>query len=526
MNLSTSVESYPRRSLRDFHYVLFRHKWKIILFFLGVMITVTAGTFLAAEVFRAEAKLLVRIGKESVSLDPTATTGQTISIGQSRESEINSELEILRSRELALKVVDDLGPKTFLERPDEAPLGANSAQDKLREWRRSFRGLGKKVEEMLLGADILQPLDDREKAVIKLTKGLEIETQKNTNILFLSYEAQSPKLAENVLSKLIEHFLEKHISAHRTAGSFDFFDRQAEVLRQQLTRTDEELKALKNRTGVASFEEQRKITLNRIGALQQEAEATSAALAISRAKVGELKEKLSSISPTLVTQEMKSSSTHGLELMRARVYELRLKEQELLSKYTETSIPVKEVRRQIAEAQAQLAKEEGTRTEVTTAVNPIYQQLDLALTTERATLSSLEAKARVINDQLEAARSEIKVINDTELRIVNLQRDLALQDTKYRRYAESREQARIDQALETKKISNISVIQPASAPQKPVKPKKALNLGIGFFLAIIGGLGLAFFSEFLDHSIRTPEDIEEDLKLQLLASIPYMKKKK
>jgi uncharacterized protein involved in exopolysaccharide biosynthesis len=526
MNPNADSKDHPQRSLRDFHYILFRHKWKIILFILGVMVTVTAGTFLVGETFRAEAKLLVRIGKESVSLDPTATTGQTIAIGHSRESEINSELEILGSRELALRVVDELGPETFLERPDGVPVSVSLTKDKLREWRRSLRGLEKKVEEILLGMDVLQPLSDREKAVMKMMQGLEIEAQRNTNILLLSYEAQSPKLAENILNKLIDQYLAIHISAHRTAGSFDFFDRQAEVLRHQLAKTDEELKALKNRTGIASFEEQRRITLNRIGALQQESESTGAALAISRAKVAELKEKFSGISPTLVTQEMKSNSNQGVELMRARLYDLRIKEQELLSKYTETSIPVMEVRRQIAEAQSQLTKEEGTtRTDVTTAVNPTYQQLDLALITERATLSSLEAKAHVINDQLAAARSEIKVINDTELRIINLQRELALQDAKYRKYAENREQARIDQALETKKISNISVIQPANASQKTVKPKKALNLGIGFFMAIIGGLGLAFFSEYLDHSIRSPEDVEEDLKLQLLASIPYMKKK-
>ena len=530
MNQNSSFDSFPQRSLRDFHYILFRHKWKIILFFLGVMVTVTAGTFLLAETFRAEAKLLVRIGKENVSLDPTATTGQTISIGQSRESEINSELEILKSRELALNVVDAIGPEVFLNPPEEESPANASSPSRTPQWKREIKGKAKEImgglAVFLQDIGLITPLESREKAVIGLMKSLEIETQKNNNTLSLSYDAESPKFAQTVLARLIDLYLEKHMTAYRTPGSFDFFDRQAEQLKNQLAKTDEELKALKNRTGVASFEEQRKITLNRIGALQQDSEATGAALAISRAKVAELKEKLSGVSPTLVTQEMKSSSNQGVELMRARLYELRMKEQELLSKYTETSIPVKELRRQIAEAQAQLAKEEGTsRTDVTTAVNPTYQQLDLALITERATLSSLEAKARVVNDQLAGARSEIKAINDTELRIVNLQREVALQDTKYRKYSENREQARIDQALEMNKISNITVIQQATASQKPVKPKKALNLALGLFLGLIGGLGLAFFSEYLDHSIRSPEDVEEDLKLQLLASIPYMKKK-
>ena len=113
-------ERYPERSLRDIYYVLFRHKWKIILFFLAVVITVTIGTFQAPEIYRSDAKLLVRIGRESVTLDPTATTGHIISIGQSRQAEINSELEILKSREIAEKVVDAIGLEAILKPPDEA----------------------------------------------------------------------------------------------------------------------------------------------------------------------------------------------------------------------------------------------------------------------------------------------------------------------------------------------------------------------------------------------------------------------
>ncbi len=521
-------ESYPQRSLRDFHYILFRHKWKVIVFFLAVVVTVTLGTFMLAETYRAEAKLLVKIGRENVSLDPTATTGQVIQMGQTRESEINSELDILRSRELAEKVVDDIGPEKFLNPPEEENLANGSSGAKTPEWKRVLKKKGQAVMgapvDFLENIGLVTPLDDREKAIIGLMKSLQIETQKNTNTLSLTYDSKSPKFAQTVLSRLIDFYLDKHITIHRTAGSYDFFDQQSQDLRNQLAKSEEEIKTLKNKTGVASIDEQRKILLGRIGTLQQESEATQAGLAISRAKVAALKEKLSGLSPTVVTLEMKSSSNQGVELMRSRLYELKLKEQELLSKYTETSIPVQEVRRQVAEAQAQLAKEEPTRTDVTTGINTTHQQLDLAMLSEMATLSSLEAKARVVNDQLNAARGEVKTINDTELRLVNLQRELGLQDTKYRKYSENREQARIDQAMEMTKISNISVIQKATASLKPVKPKKALNLALGFFLGLFGGLGLAFFSEYLDHSIKTPEDVEEKLQLQLLASIPYLKK--
>jgi len=187
---------------------------------------------------------------------------------------------------------------------------------------------------------------------------------------------------------------------------------------------------------------------------------------------------------------------------------------------------VREVRRQIAEAQSILTKEDPTRTQVTTGINTTYQQLDLALITETATLQSLQAKVSVLKGQLEDALREIQDLNNTELRMVSLQRELALQEAKYRKYSENREQARIDHALEMKKISNVNVVQPASASAEPVRPRKPLNLALGFFLGIFGGLGLAFFSEYLDHSIKTPQDVEEKLKLQLLASVPCLKKNK
>ena len=525
---SANSPQFPERSLRDFYYILFRHKWKVILFFLAVVATVTVGTLLSTEIFKAEAKLMVRIGRENVSLDPTATTGQVISIGQSRDSEINSELEILKSRELAGKVVDALGPKSFLEEPDENILdpGASTGppQERFKELRRIFGGVGGKLQEFLIAADIVTPLSDRERALIGLTKNLEIETQKNSNILFLSYEAPSAQFAQTVLAKLIDFYNDKHLVIHRTVGSYEFFNRQADQLRGQVAGVEEELKKLKSKTGVSSLEEQKKILMTRIGALQTEGESNQAALAISKVKVQDLKEKLSGISPTLVTQETTGSGNYAADLMRSRLYELQIKEQDLLSRYAETSRPVLEIRRQIAEAQALLAKEEPTRTQVTTGINTTHQQLNLDFIKEMGNLSSLEAKSRVLKTQQEAARAELTDLNNTEVKMVNLQRELSLLDVKYRKYSDNLEQVRIDQAMETNKISNISVVQAATASLKPVRPRKALNLALGLFLGIFGGIGLAFFSEYLDHSLRTPQDVEEKLDLQVLASIPYLKK--
>ena len=74
----------PQSSLRDVYYVLFRHKWKIILFFLTVTLTVLVLIYRSPKVYRSEAKLFVRLGRESMTLDPTVTTGQVINVSQNR----------------------------------------------------------------------------------------------------------------------------------------------------------------------------------------------------------------------------------------------------------------------------------------------------------------------------------------------------------------------------------------------------------------------------------------------------------
>ena len=139
----------------------------------------------------------------------------------------------------------------------------------------------------------------------------------------------------------------------------------------------------------------------------------------------------------------------------------------------------------------------------------ITRKIQLDLLTEEGNLSSLQAKAAVLKTQIESGRGELNALNDTEMQLAQLERDLETQKSNYRKYSDSLEQARIDQALEMEKISNISIVQPASYPVKPIRPKKLLNLALGLFLGIFGGLGLAFFTEYQDHSFKKPEDVDK-----------------
>lgn len=515
------AEERPREtSLRDLYYIFFRHKWKLILFFLAVVACVAVLTFCRAEIYRSQASLMVRLGRESVTLDPTATTGTIIPITQSRESEVQAELEILRSREIAEKVVDSVGPEAILKRPAKEPAAESRARERIEVVKQKAGAVVKKLRDFLVKHDVIVPVADRDKAVLTVMKNLDIGTSKDSSIIGVSYEATNPKLAQQVLAKLIELYLEKHITVHQTPGSYPFFTQQTEHLRARVAQFENDLQDLKNKTGISSLEEQQRVILEHTGTLETEIDRAEAELASSQARVQSLRQTLAGTPQTVVLASTTGFGNYAVDLMRDRLYALELREQDLASKYTDESRQLQEVRRQIAEAQELLSKEQPARTQVTNGLNVAHQQIEVALLTEQAALSSHQAEVDALKARLAYAKAELRTLNDSGIKIKASMREIEIQEANYRKYSGNLEQARIDQALQTGRISNISVVQPAAIPIKPCRPQKVLQLLLGLLLGVFGGVGLVFVCAYLDHSIKTPEEAEERLQLPTLASIP------
>ena len=97
------------------------------------MVITAMGVFLSTEHYLSEATLLVRLGRENVTLDPTATTGKILPVRPSHESEMSTELEILKSQDIVEKVVDTIGAETLLyeERPIKGATRKSSSDSVL-----------------------------------------------------------------------------------------------------------------------------------------------------------------------------------------------------------------------------------------------------------------------------------------------------------------------------------------------------------------------------------------------------------
>jgi len=455
------------------------------------MVLVIVGIMFSPRTYHSEAKLFVRVGRESVTLDPTATTGQTISVYESRENEINSVLEVLQSRIIAERVVDALSPEVILAMP--APKNA--------ETQKAAANPGRPVKHTRLFG-LSDHISLREKAILRLQDAISVWNSRKSSIITLTCKYGSPELAQRILQQMVDEFREQHLRINRTEGSHEFFSKQTELLREELEKANDELRRAKNEIGVISIEGKRQLLQEKISIIETTRLNTESEIASAEAEIASIRARMANTPERLVTQEVTGDfATSAADSTRRQLYDLRIREQDLLTRYKEVHPLVIAVRRQITEAEKILADVPST-TQQTSSTNPAYQQLELRLHSEETRAASLRGRVATLGEQQARLQEQLKALNGHAVLIEQLERQVDLAQTNYRAYAEKLEQARINRALEDQEISNVNVVQPASFIAKPIGPKKSLIFALGLFVATFSALGFPIGREYLVRQLQ------------------------
>lgn len=463
--------------------VAWRHKGKAL--FAALVVCSLAALYLstAKRIYQSQATIFVRVGRESVALDPTATTGQTVTLQDNREGEVNAIEQLLLSRELAEQVVDKLGVDAIFGKKS----GSTSWSPK-----QTVKDALKSLEPYNLNP--LRVYDIRDKAITTLQKNLQVTAVRKTSMVTVSYSADNPAQARDIVDAVVAQVQTDHLRIHRTKGSHDFFEKKEEQLRSDLESYEAELRDLKDSSGFAELPKQRDLLLQRIAATHSDLLAAQAELSAATAEVKARQQELAKI-PELVTAEQTTGQPQTPESqMRTKLYDLEVLEQGLAAVQTDDSPQLKSVREQIKQARAILG-DEKPKTQTTKSLNKVRQESELALSARQSQLAALRAKEQTLTQQLADAKSELKAINQTEIQMAQLQRAIGLAATNHGKYADYLEQARIDQELHNAKISSLNLSQRPSYSITPVAPKPLQVIAGGFVLACFFASGVIYLAE-------------------------------
>jgi uncharacterized protein involved in exopolysaccharide biosynthesis len=471
---------------REFLNMVFKHKAKIIVVFMTVSAVVICGTLMSRPVYLAKSSFLVKPWREAAPRPGMDPGSNTMNLMLSQDELVNTEIQILSGRELAEKVVRSLRVEIIY--PDIAKAGTK----------------------------ISNPVDA---AVEMFGKNLKVTGVRKSNVVEVTFQHNDPKVAAKALNLLLDTFKEKHLALHSDPQS-SFIGTQLTSFENKLKESEHNLQTFQQATRVFSLEEQRSLLLKQRSDLDT-------ALKIAQNSVSELRNRIAGTKSQLVAISKSNNRYTPTERdkivieAKTKQLELKLKEQELRRKYNENNRLVVEAKREV-DLVTQFLKdqEEGITGKVKTG-NPVYQNVEIDLFKAEGELNSQLARSEALKNQVRQLDREIAQLDLNEAKLQNLKREITINEKNYRTYADRQEEARISEAMNRLKLSNISVIQSADVPAKPLKSNKMVKLIVGMILGLISGVACAYLVETLAQTFSDPESVEKYLKLPVLLTVPY-----
>jgi succinoglycan biosynthesis transport protein ExoP len=495
---------------QDVLYVLFKHKWKILIMS-ALGFAAAATVFVTRKpLYQSQAKIAIKYVLQRGGMD--SHESEVEASGRGGDQVVNTELEILRSGDLAKEVAEAIGPDRLLPTVGEA-ANLNAAAG------------------VVLG-------------------GLEVmPASRGSNVVYVTYRNEDPQLAVDVLQEVVKRYFNKHLEIHRSVGAFDSVAQQVDEVRNRLRQTEDELNKLKSNAGIISVndesmslalqrdktkqdlvnaEAERDAQATRVQALERDLATAGQSDATAVASVS-AKPILKAEKP--VPAPPKPEEVEEYRELATQMERLQQQGFELRNKFAAGNAQVIRNQQEVASLKAKrtamLAKTPGLAMEAATAAsgneapNPL-----LELRKERDVLVAIEARIERYHTHLTELETRIKMLSDVQPQITDLERRKEMEDGEYRLLETNLKKARVDRTLDPSQIPNIPVLQQPSAPQRTfseLSTKIALGLaGAG----VLSGLGLAFLLELvIDRRIKRPNEIESRLQLPLMLSIPYVRPK-
>lgn len=474
-------------NLKDLLAVGFRYKRTAVLCFLGIL----TGAILAAVLRPAEYTSGMEFLVGGARVDEVVSTEASVPavVKPVSEEELNSEVELLHSPDVLRQVVITCGldqRKTLLDRVLGAP--------------RPDRLIARETD--------------------RLSKDLQVQVVKKSNLIDVSYTGRDPQTSAQVLKVLADAYLQKHVTVHSPPGQLQFFAQETERYKKNLTDAETQLKKFSEEEDGVAPQLARDITLQKLSEFRSNLQQVRAEMSSTQERIKTLERQAGITPERLTTSTRQSDDAQVLQSLKTTLMNLQLKRTELLTKYQPSYPLVQEVDKQIKETEAAITSEDSKPIkESTTDRNPTYAWINQELAKAKAEYSGLQAQAAAT--EAVVAKYEEKGHDLAQAGLVeqDLQRTMKTDEENYLLYLHKQEQARMSEALDRTRILNVALAEQPAVPSLPSNsPVPTLLAGI-FFAALVSAAAVAA-QQYLDPSFRTPAEVSAQLNIPVLAAVP------
>ena len=475
--LEVSPEEAPH--LLDYWRVIVKRRWAVLTCLLIVFSTVAIGTLKQTPIY--EGKVLTEINPEP----PNVLNFQEILQIDTRDMDSYRETQykVLQSRTLAERVVRDL---------------------KLYQYPEFYRrhalfGLVERDPDQIPSASDPGPPDSSSDAYRNSVKhfldSLSVSPVRRSNLVEVAFYSEDAALAARVANQLAADYIDQNLQVKwdETIKASEWLQGQLVGLKGKLEKSEDTLQAYAQANSILFVEEKKNLVNERLAQLQTE---------YTKAQAGRFyKESLYSLVQAGKVQDLPSVLSNQL------IQNLSVRLAELERDYSQLTATVKPdypkavaLEKQIDTLQASLDRQKKA------LAQNIVDEYRSALANEKFLAQALEQQ-----------KKEVNAIAEKSIQYNILKREVDTSKQLYEGLLQRLKEAQVSAGL---KASNIRIVDAAEVPKRPVKPRVLLNLALGMVLGLGLGVGLAFFQEYLDDTLKTPDEVEQLVRLPALGVIP------
>jgi capsular exopolysaccharide synthesis family protein len=489
--------------LWDYLKVLRKRRFTVGTFFVVVFAVVVIATFTTTPLYMSTTRLYVeKVEPYSLIKEIRYSTYDPEFFG--------TQYQIIKSKRVAGKIVDMLSPDRTFRAYFKGGHGFGVAGMSPLGWFSELYAVSIKLLGLKKGETPPEAGEEdgslRDDIVKSILDGIMVKPVKDTKIINISYMSENPELSSLVANTAAKAYIEAtfEMKMNASKNTLQWMTKKTQEEGSKLEESERALQSYMQDRDIVTLQDRLTIIPEKLSELSTNLTRAEA----KRKEIGTLYDKIKALPRNLRGAESLPviSSDSILRSIREQVIGAEKNVMELSKKYGKKH-PLMIKARGDLDMLNRKRKQETKR-----VMESIKNEYELALSNEK-NLGSL----------LSETKQEALDLNEKFIQYSVLKREVETNSQLYDSLITKMKEQSITEEIHS---VNVWIVEEAEPPEEPVKPKKLLNMLLGIVMGLFGGVGLAFFIEYLDNTVKSPEEAEARLGVPVLGTVSLKKEEK
>ena len=480
--------------LLDYVKVLYKRRWTGITAFLIVVLSVSVYTFTATPIYEARVQILIE--KEASNV---VTFKEAIEQNQVTDDYYQTQYKILQSRALARRTIDALklwdNPR-FNPKADDALTVRKMATAPV-----AFVAGWFKAPKQIDPPQV-EETKTQSRTIDRFLSDLTVAPIRNSRLVDVKFESPDAALSANVANALAKSYIEQNLEFKflSTKEASDWLGERLAEQRKQVESSEQAVQRYREKTDAVSLEDKQNIVVQKLSDLNT---------AVTRAKTERIQKEAAYNQIRMLQNDRAALDTFPailsntfIQQQKGELADLQRQQAQLAEKLGPNHPDMVKLASAIRASESKI---QGEIAKVVQAMRNDYQQS--------------QAQEQSLTHALEQQKNDALALNRKGIEYGVLARDAASNRQIFESLMQRTKETGISGELKT---SNIRVVDAAETPRNPVTPNTRNNLLLALFGGATLAMGLAFFFEYIDNRIKSPDEIRQHLGLPFLGMVPAL----